>query len=205
VKIPRGLEADRKVALVISECQRAIVDPEIALFPQLGEQVMSRGMLGNIARLADACRLRGIPVIHAIVRLLPDGRGFAKASPLQAMMLRTPLLRADREESAIHPALAPVKTDIVCERRHGLTGFHGTDLDPLLRALGVETVIIAGVSTNIAIVGMAIEAVNRGFSVVIPEDCTAGATAESHRYAIQQTLPVLAAVTTSENVLQAWS
>ncbi len=203
--IPRGLEAGRKVALVISECQRCIVDPEISLFPQLGEQVKARGMLDNLVRLADACRLRSRPVIHAIVRVLPDGRGLAKASPLQAMMLRAPLLRADREESAIHPLLGPVATDIVCERRHGITGFHGTDLDPMLRALDVETIILAGVSTNIALIGMAIEAVNRGFSVVIPEDCTAGATAETHRHAIEQTLPMLATVTTSARVMDALS
>jgi nicotinamidase-related amidase len=86
------------------------------------------------------------------------------------------------------------------QRRHGLSSFHGTELEPILRALGTTTVILAGVSTNIAIPGTTLEAVNRGFTVVIPEDCTSGAWAEAHEFQVKNTLPLLATITTSAEV-----
>ena len=203
-QLPRGLDKGERAALVISECQRGIVDPALAPFRGLAEQVVARDMLRRIADLAAACRGRGIPVVHCIVRLLPDARGFKVSSPLHAIMRRTPYLYANRAESEIHPALAPQGEDIVSERHHGVTGFHGTDLEPLLRGLGVETVVLAGVSTNIALIGMSIEAANRGFSVVIPEDCTAGGTAETHAHSVRHTLPVVASMTSSRDLLATW-
>lgn len=201
----RGLDAGERAALVISECQTAVIDPAFALFPGLGEQVAARGMIDRIAAFAAACRANAVPVVHCTVRLLPDARGFAVASPLHGVMRRSRLLYADRPESDIHSGLRPEAQDIVCERHHGITGFHGTDLEAMLRGLRIETIVLAGVSTNIALVGMAIEAVNRGFSVVIPEDCTAGGTAETHAHSIQHTLPILATMTRSEDILRRWS
>jgi len=199
---PRGLDRGERPALLISECQSAIVDPALAMFTGLAEQVAERGVIPRIASLAGLCRSQGIPVIHCIVRLLPDARGFAARSPLHAIMRRNPLLRTDRPESAIVPELGPDAADIVCERHHGITAFHGTDLEALLRGLEVQTVILAGVSTNVAIPGMAIEAVNRGFSAIIPEDCTAGGSVETHAHAVQHLLPILASVTTSDIIAE---
>jgi nicotinamidase-related amidase len=67
-----------------------------------------------------------------------------------------------------------------------VTAFYGTPLDQLLRNCGVRTVVLTGVSTNLGIPGSAIEAVNRGYSVVIPEDCTAGVWPEAHDFVISQ-------------------
>lgn len=61
--------------------------------------------------------------------------------------------------------------------------------------------MLTGVSTNLGIPGAAIKAVNRGYSVVIPEDCTAGVWPEAHEFIISQLLPPLAAITTSEDVI----
>lgn len=195
-----GMDRGERVALLISECQTAIVDPAIAMFRGLADQVTDRGIIARIAALAEICRSSDVPVIHCTVRLLPGARGFTVSSPLHAIMRRNPMLCADRAESAIVPGLAPYPDDVICERHHGITAFHGTDLEALLRGFGVETVILTGVSTNIALPGMAIEAVNRGFSVVIPEDCTAGGSTETHEHAVRHTLPILASITRSDVV-----
>ena len=100
----------------------------------------------------------------------------------------------------IHPGLTPADGDFVMQRRHGVTAFQGTELDSILRNLGVETVILTGVSTNLALTGMSVEAVNRGFNVVLPEDCTAGASPETHAFMIQQFFPLVATVTDRESV-----
>ena len=61
--------------------------------------------------------------------------------------------------------------------------------------------VLSGVSTNIALPGACTEAVALGYSVVLAEDCTAGATAETHQMQITQHLPLLATVTDAESVI----
>jgi nicotinamidase-related amidase len=112
---------------------------------------------------------------------------------------------AGRPEAEIHPELAPRPEDVVMSRVHGLSPFHGTELEPVLRAHGVETVILTGVSTNVGIPGASPEAVNRGFAVVVPEDCAAGAWPEAHEFQVRHTLPLLATVTTADDVKAALS
>jgi nicotinamidase-related amidase len=99
--------------------------------------------------------------------------------------------------------LGPEPGDIVCEREHGISGFHATELERILRSRGVQTVVLAGVSTNIALPTMAAEAVNRLFSVVFAEDCTSGATEESHASQLRLHLPLLGAIASSEAVAEA--
>jgi nicotinamidase-related amidase len=69
--------------------------------------------------------------------------------------------------------LSPHPEDVVIPREQGLTGFFGTGLDAYLRNTGVRTVIVTGVSLNIAVLGTAIEGMNLGYQVIVPNDCTA--------------------------------
>jgi len=196
-----GLDRGQSAALLISECQPAIIDPNIAMFRGLAEAVESRGMLARINNLAACCRDMNVPIIHCIIRISAQEDDFRGASPLQLIMRRNMLLKVDSPASAIHPSVDVQPGDIISERSEGITAFHGSDLESTLRRLCVDTAILTGVSTNIALVGMSIEAVNRGFGVVIPEDCTAGATPETHAHAINHTLPALARITESAAVI----
>ena len=63
--------------------------------------------------------------------------------------------------------------------------------------------VLTGVSTNIALPGAATEAVALGYNVVLAEDCTAGATPETHQMQITQHLPLLATITDAESVIAA--
>jgi nicotinamidase-related amidase len=101
--------------------------------------------------------------------------------------------------------LAPADGEWVLARYHGLTPFHGTELDQLLRNLGVRTVVATGVSVNIGITGLTLEAVNAGYQVVIPREAVAG-TPDAHvESMLEHTLRLLAAITTVEQVVAAWS
>lgn len=92
-------------------------------------------------------------------------------------------------------------SDVVSNRAHGMAPFTGTTLDATLRGYGVDTVVLSGVSTNIALPGAATEAVALGYSVVLAEDCTAGATPETHQMQITMHLPMLATITDAESVM----
>ena len=64
--------------------------------------------------------------------------------------------------------------DIVLPRHHGLGPMTGTQLDPMLRNLGVRTIVGVGVSVNIGITSLAFDAVNWGYQIVLPRDAVAG-------------------------------
>ncbi|HYD48121.1 MAG TPA: isochorismatase family protein, partial [Terriglobales bacterium] len=93
----------------------------------------------------------------------------------------------------------------VVTRMHGVTPFHGTELDSLLRNMKIETVVATGVSVNVAITGLTMEAVNNGYQVVIPRDAVAGTPDEYVDSVLQHTLRLLATISTAEEIGRMWS
>jgi nicotinamidase-related amidase len=195
----RGLHLGQKPALLISECQIGIVDPEVAGSP-LSHQVKERDTLRKIAAFAEVCRAHDVPVVHCTIVPRKDFKGFIVNSALASMLKKGGIMHAGDPRSGIHPIVAPHPDDIISERCHGMSAFHGTELEPILRGLGVQTVLLAGVSTNIALPGIALEATNRGFEAVLVEDCTAGGTAETHQVQITMHLPLLATISNAADV-----
>jgi len=74
----------------------------------------------------------------------------------------------------------------------------------VLRNLGVTTVVLTGVSVNVAITNLAFDAVNLGYQVVIPRDAVAGVPPSYADEVIANTLSVVATITTTDDVLTAW-
>jgi nicotinamidase-related amidase len=197
-----GLKKGEKPALVISECQRAMVDTSFA-DRELARIVEKRGMLGKIAALAQVFRDAGLPVIHATLVPPADVADFAVTCTLLANVRKRGDLRKGQPGADIAVELTPQPGDIVCERENGISGFHATELERILRSRNIQTVVLAGVSTNIALPTMAAEALNRLFNVVFPEDCTSGATEDSHVSQLALHLPLLGTISTSAAVADA--
>jgi nicotinamidase-related amidase len=131
----------------------------------------------------------------------PDWDGYLVNCALAARIKRTGKLVLGTAGGALHDDLVVGPSDVVSNRSHGMAPFTGTTLDATLRGYGIDTVVLTGVSTNIALPGAATEAVALGYSVVLVEDCTAGATPETHRMQITEHLPLLATITTAESVI----
>lgn len=88
--------------------------------------------------------------------------------------------------------LRPDKDDyFVLKPKH--SGFFSTTLDTLLEYLGVETVILAGIATNICVLFTANDAYMRDFHLLAPCDCVAANTEDDNRYALEQIRTVLKA------------
>ena len=101
-------------------------------------------------------------------------------------------------------ALAPREGDWQVNRFHGVTPFHSGELDQLLRNLGVKTVVATGVSVNIGITGMTIEAVNAGYQVVIPKQAVTGTPDDYVEAVFANTLRLLATIASVDDVVAAW-
>jgi nicotinamidase-related amidase len=120
-------------------------------------------------------------------------------------------LRAKETGSADAPdlgdvveALAPTESDVVVARQHGMTGFFESGLDAYLRNTGVRTLVVTGVSVNIGVLGTAIEAVNRGYTVVVPTDCVAGDPPEYAEQALRYSVRNIAFLSTRAEIETIW-
>jgi nicotinamidase-related amidase len=80
----------------------------------------------------------------------------------------------------------------------------GTDLDAVLRNLGVTTIVGVGVSVNVAIQNLVMDAVNAAYEVVLPRDAVAGIPRDYADAVIDNTLSLLATVTTTAALVKAW-
>jgi nicotinamidase-related amidase len=189
-------------ALVISECQLGILDPGRSVSRGLAEHAAARDLVPRAAGLARAFRDRRLPVFHCLIEHRPDQAGMLPNSYLGKLALRGRSMTAGTDDVLTPTELTPHQGDFVSRRATGLTAFYGTDLDAMLRLQGVRTLVLAGVSTNVALPGLALEAVNRGYDVILAEDCTAGASPETHRFFVENQLAVLARVRTSQEIVE---
>jgi biuret amidohydrolase len=101
------------------------------------------------------------------------------------------------------PELGPEPADFILTRWHGVGPKGGTDLDAVLRNLGVNTVVAVGVSLNVAIPNLVMDAVNAAYRVVVPRDAVAGIPADCGEAVIANTLSLLATVTTTDALIEA--
>lgn len=192
-----------RAALIINECQLGIIDKGYAMFGGLADQVASRGIVSRIARLAECFRAVGLPVIHAPVVHRPDLADMKANSLINALSLKNRKLLEGSPETAFVPELQPTAEDHVITRTAGLIAMNATNLDATLRRLDIQTLVLTGVSTNVAMPGNTMTAVDLGYHVVIPEDCIAGSDPETHDVIVQQQLKLLARISSAESVVHA--
>ncbi|MGW7406666.1 cysteine hydrolase [Streptomyces sp. NPDC054833] len=187
--------------LLTVECQQGVVGPDSAL-PELAREARASGALGNVARLVAAAHESGLQVIHAVAERRPDGRGANRNARLFRAAERLPVQQLSGTTAVrIAPPIEVTEEDFVVRRLHGLSPVQGTDVDALLRNLGCRTLIVTGVSANVAIPNAVFDAVNRGYTVVVPRDAIAGVPSDYTPAMIRNTLALVATVATTDEVL----
>jgi nicotinamidase-related amidase len=111
---------------------------------------------------------------------------------------------ARRNDSVLPVAELDADGDLVLPRYHGLSPMTGTPLDSLLRNAGVTTIVVAGVSLNVAIPNLVFDAVNRAYQVVVVTDAVAGIPLEYGESVLRHSLALLATLATTDEVVAAW-
>ncbi|MGW5867609.1 cysteine hydrolase [Streptomyces sp. NPDC055239] len=190
--------------LMTVECQQGVVGTESAL-PELAAEARSSGALANVARLVSAAHQAGVQVLHAVAERRPDGRGANHNARLFRAAGRLPVQQLSGTKAVrIAPPIEVAEEDFVVRRLHGLSPLAGTDVDPLLRNLGCRTLLVAGVSANVAIPNAVFDAVNLGYTAVVPSDAIAGVPSDYAPAMIRNTLALVATIATTEDVLGSW-
>jgi nicotinamidase-related amidase len=199
----RALVAPGHTALVTQEIQCGVVG-DLSALPDLAEA--ARPVLPKIARLALAARRVGVPVVHCTAERRADGRGANTNARIFQYMARAETKLLPGSPAAEVVKEVPVAdSDIVLSRIHGLSPFQGTELDFVLRNLGVRTLVGGGVSVNVAIPNFAFDAVNSGYQMVIPRDAVAGWPREYVEMVFANTLGAIATLVSAADVETAWA
>jgi nicotinamidase-related amidase len=196
------LAGPEHAAIVTQECQGAVIGPHAGL-AVLAEEAR-RVALPNIVRLLPAARAAGVHVVHCLVQRRPDGLGSNHNAKIFALGRGEVDIVPGTPGASPLPELGPEPTDLVLSRWHGIGPMGGTDLDAVLRNLGVSTVVVVGVSLNVAIPNFVMDAVNAAYRVVVPRDAVAGIPTEYGAAVITNTLSLLATITTTDDLLRLW-
>jgi len=190
-------------ALVTQECQNGVIGARAAL-PQLAAIARS-AMIPNGARLAAGARGAGVPVVHCVAARRADGKGSNMNARLFAGMLKTEVaLLPGTAAVEVIPEIGVDDRDVVLTRLHGLGPMGGTDLDAVLRNLGITTIVGIGVSVNVGMLDFAFDAVNAGYQFVMPRDAVAGIPEAYAEAVLDNTLSLVATLCRTDDVLAAW-
>jgi biuret amidohydrolase len=203
VKTLSELAAPGHTAIVAQECQGAVIGPSAGL-GVLAEEAR-RVALPNITRLLPAARAAGVHIVHCLVQRRPDGLGANHNAKIFAIGRGRVDITPGSPGAAVLPELGPEPTDLVLSRWHGVGPMGGTDLDAVLRNLDVSTIVVVGVSLNVAIPNLVMDAVNAAYRVVVPRDAVAGVPTEYGAAIIDNTLSLLATITTTDELLGVWT
>ena len=189
--------------LLLQECQKGVIGSLSAL-PDMAAAAQVE-MVPNVVRLVGAARRAGVRVIHATAAHQPDMWGANTNARVFHGVLKSPVrLVTGVEAVEVLDEIGVEADDILFYRQHGLSPMQGTELDSLMRNAGVKTIVLAGVSANVAIPNTTFDAVNRSYQVVIPRDAIAGTPTEYTDQVLQHTLGYIATITTTADLLVAW-
>jgi nicotinamidase-related amidase len=190
-------------AFVLTEVQGNVIGSD-APWPQLSEAAARVDLVGNAARLAEAARARHVPVIHCTAEHLPGHFGANANAPLfrsaRKVMGSDGLSQANSQP---HPGVYR-DGDLVLPRLHGLSAMSGSPLDALLRNRRISTLVIGDVSLAFGVLSLVMDAVNHSYDVVIPSDAVAGFPEEYAQAVLDNSLRMLATISTSASIVAAW-
>ena len=190
-------------ALIVNECQNGVVGANSAV-PAVA--AAAAPVLPVIGRVARAARKAGVPVVHLTYVPAFNGKSFNDNTPLQQRISGvTSGWTADDRDTQVADEIGVEATDLILPRQSGMSPTHGTQIFAILRNIGVSTVVLTGVSLNVAIQAAAIELADEDFNVVVPRDTVAGTPPEYAESVLRHSLRFLATITTSDDVIAAWS
>lgn len=185
--------------MLFIECQEGLLGTS-SILPAIAEE--ARAIVPAMGRLAKGAREAGATVVH--LTFVPVGAG-------RSLNQRPPLFRGVAPAVAHwvpgDPATRPIAEigvgpgDLVLPRHSGISPTYGTETFKVLRNMGMRTIVVAGISVNVAIPLVAAQAADEDFDVIVPTDAVAGSPAEYAAAMLKHTVAMVATLTTVDELL----
>lgn len=192
-----------RTALLLLDLQNYNVHPDgywALVSPGLVERVAPS--LGRTVEALAAARAAGIAVIH-VHNAWRDGHpDINRDTPWQADAKAAGRSTEGTWGVEAFASVAPVDGEFIVRKR-AVSAFAGTELDRLLHVRDVSTLALAGGVTNFAVEGTARDASDRGYRVIVLEDCCETVSDEWQAFSMTQIMPLIALVVTASEFAEA--
>jgi nicotinamidase-related amidase len=192
---PEALKIDAADAAILS------MDLQVGI---VSVYVKDESFVPRAARTLHAARTAGLAVLHVKVGFRPR---VPEANPrnvfLSAIKASPPHQQFFQDASgAIHPDLVVGERDLIVTKSRVST-FSGTDLEVLLRANDVRTLILFGIATSGVVLSTVLEAADRDYRLIVVKDCCADLDADLHDTLVNKVFPRQATVVSADHFIRA--
>ncbi len=172
------MENTQNTALLVMDMQSAI----LGMLPTAAEFV------GKVGKAITKARANAIPVIYVVVgfragapEVSPNNKGFAGAGERFGQISPEAFM-------AVDPTVAPKEGEVIVVKRR-VSAFTGSDLEVLLRAQGIQHIVLTGIATSGVVLSTTREAADKDYRITILADCCADADEEVHRVLTTKIFP----------------
>lgn len=205
---PRLADGDMRLdparcAMIIQDLQNDVI-MDGGAFSDSGAPAHARQqrVVENVRRLAETARARGVVVIHVWFVVEPGAPGVTLNAPLfEGLVDSRALVRGSWGVAPVQ-GLEPRSGDFIVEKM-SMSAWEGTRLETILKATGRDIIINTGAWTNMSVEHTARTGADKGYFMVVPEDCCSTMSAEWHNAAINFALQNVSVVTNADTVLKA--
>lgn len=175
----------KNTALLIMDVQTRIV----------GMIADSSALIMNVTKAIDHAHAASIPVIYIAVQFRPDFPEISMNNKSFSAIKKNIKAFGDPKAMDIYPQVKPQKKDILVVKKR-VSAFTGSDLEVVLRSLGVTHLVLAGIATSGVVLSTVREAADKDYELTVLSDCCADADEEVHNVLLHKVFPRQAGVTT---------
>lgn len=179
-------------ALLVMDVQQAIVD--------IADD--GSGYLPRLRRAIDGARAADIPVIYVVIALRPGFPEVGTRNKPLAAIAQAGLFVEGAPGTEIHPEVAPLPGDVVVTKRRA-SAFSGSDLDVVLRARGIDSLVLTGIATSAVVLSTVCQANDLDFGLTILSDACLDTDPEVHRVLVERLFPQWAEVVSVDDWVKA--
>ena len=179
-------------AVLIMDYQAAVVE---------GFATEQEALLKRAADVLARARGAGLKIIYIVVKFRS---GYPEVSPRNVNFnaVRASGRFISETGTEVHPAVAPQPDDIIVNK-HRVGAFPGTDLDMILRANDIETLVMFGIATSGVVLSTLRHAADADYRLVVLKDCCSDHDAEVHRVLVEKIFPRQSKVITAAEFIAA--
>ena len=192
-----------RCAMIIQDLQNDVI-MEGGAFADSGAPAHARQqrVVENVRRLAEAARARGVVIIHVWFIVEPGAPGVTLNAPLFEGLVDSKAMVRGSWGAAPVQGLEPRSGDFVVEKMR-MSAWEGTRLETILKATGRDVIINTGAWTNMSVEHTARTGADKGYFMVVPEDCCSTMNADWHNASINFALQNVSVVTNADAVMKA--
>lgn len=203
--MPLELHGPDRTALLVIDMQNGFCHPK-GSFASLGLDIaMCNAAIPSCAHLVQSAHEARVPVIFTRYVYRPDYRdGGVLVQEILPALADSKSLAAGSWDAELVDELVPTADDFVVEKNR-YSAFYGTGLEPILTSLGVRSLVLCGVTTNMCVETTARDASQRDYRVFVVSDATGELDRARHDMSLATVGFGFGAVVPAEAVVTSWS